>query len=102
MTRDVAGEQGLAIDEGGFARAMEAQRERARAAQSFGGPGDDRRYAQFVQKGVSTEFVGYTKHAARARIVALLVDGEPVGQADAEAQVEVILDRTPFYAEGGG
>src|SRR2546428_12058490 len=81
---------------------MEAQRERARAAQSFGGPGDDRRYAQFVQKGVSTEFVGYTKHAARARIVALLVDGEPVGQADAEAQVEVILDRTPFYAEGGG
>ena len=102
MTRDVAREHGLAIDEEGFAHAMEAQRERARAAQSFSGPGDDRRYAQFVKKGVSTEFVGYTKHAARARIVALLVDGEPVGQADTGAQVEVILDRTPFYAEGGG
>src|SRR5712691_4889210 len=61
MTRDVARERGLAIDEEGFARAMEAQRERARAAQSFGGgPGDDRRYAQLVKTGVSTEFVGYT------------------------------------------
>src|SRR2546428_10534133 len=89
MTRDVARERGLAIDEEGFARAMEAQRERARAAQSFGGgPGDDRRHAQLVKTGVSTEFVGYTKHAARARIVALLVDGDPVGEADTGAQVE--------------
>ena len=102
MTRDIARERGLTIDEAGFARAMEAQRSRARAAQAFGGAGDDRRYAQVVRKGGSSEFVGYTKHAARARIVALFAGGEAVSQADAGAEVEVILDRTPFYAESGG
>src|SRR5207247_7820619 len=102
MTRDIARERGLTIDEAGFARAMEAQRSRARAAQAFGGAGDDRRYAQVVRHGGSSEFVGYTKHAARARIVALFAGGEAVSQADAGAEVEVILDRTPFYAESGG
>src|SRR2546428_79563 len=88
---------------GRSAGGLEAERERARAARSWGGGrGEDRRYAQVVRKGISTEFVGYTKHAARARIVAVLVDGDPVGEADTGAQVEVILDRTPFYAEGGG
>jgi alanyl-tRNA synthetase len=102
MTRDVARERRLAIDEAGFARAMAGQREKSRSAQTFSVHRDDRQYAQLVQDGLSTEFVGYTKYAARARIVALLVNGDRVTQAANGTQVEVILDRTPFYAEGGG
>src|SRR2546421_293384 len=74
----------------------------SRRSLSRGGAGDDRRYAKVVRKGGSSEFVGYTKHAARARVVALFAGGEAISQADAGAEVEVILDRTPFYAESGG
>src|SRR5574337_1310043 len=102
MTRDVARERGLTVDEEGFARALAAQREQSRSAQAFGPRPDDRQYAQLVHEGLSTEFVGYTKYAARARILALLVDGGRVDQAADGTQVEVILNQTPFYPEGGG
>jgi len=102
MTRDVARERGLEVDEAGFARSMEAQRERARAAQTFTVGADDRRYASLVAEGVTTEFVGYRRHRVRGRITALLVRGERVDGAGAGDEVEVVLDRTPFYAEGGG
>lgn len=102
MTRDVARERGLTVDEEGFARALAAQRELSRSAQTFGPRPDDRQYTQLVQEGLSTEFVGYAKYTARARILALLVDGVRVDQAADGAHVELILDRTPFYPEGGG
>ena len=102
ITRDVARERGLTVDEEGFARALAAQRELSRSAQTFGPRPDDRQYTQLVQEGLSTEFVGYTKYNARARILALLAEGARVDQAADGAQVEVILDRTPFYPEGGG
>jgi alanyl-tRNA synthetase len=102
MTRDVARERGLSVDEAGFAQAMAAQRERARAAQAFGVRTDDRVYTQLVQEGLSTEFIGYTKQSARARVRALVLDGARVDQVAGGVPVEVILDRTPFYAEGGG
>lgn len=102
MTRDVARERGLAVDEAGFLRAMEAQRERARAAQTFVAATDDRVYAQLVREGISTEFVGYTRDHARAKVLAMLQGGEQLEQAIAGTDVEVVLDRTPFYPEGGG
>jgi len=102
MTRDVARERGLTIDEEGFARAMEAQRERARAAHAFGTSANDTRYTLLVRDGLRTEFIGYTRHAARGRITALLMDGERVSRAGEGRDVEVVLDRTPFYPEGGG
>jgi alanyl-tRNA synthetase len=102
MTRDVARERGLAVDEEEFRRAMGAQREQSRSAQSFRPRPDDRQYAHLLQDGLSAEFVGYKKYAARARILALLANGERVDQAAEGTQVEVVLDRTPFYAEGGG
>ncbi|MDQ7844817.1 MAG: alanine--tRNA ligase, partial [Armatimonadota bacterium] len=102
MTKDVARERGLEVDETGFARAMEAQRERARAAQAFTLPADDGRYARLAAEGITTEFVGYRRHRLRARIRALLVRGRPAERAAAGDEVEVVLDRTPFYAEGGG
>ncbi len=102
MTRDVARERGLTIDEKGFARAMEAQRERARAAHTFSVSADDSRYTLLLRDSVSSEFIGYARHTARGRITAMLVDGERVSQAAVDAEVEVVLDRTPFYPEGGG
>jgi len=102
MTKDVARERGLEVDEMGFARAMEAQRERARAAQAFTLPADETRYARLAAEGLTTEFVGYRRYHARARIRALLVRGQRAERADAGDEVEVVLDRTPFYAEGGG
>jgi alanyl-tRNA synthetase len=101
MTRDVARERGLTVDEAGFAQAMEAQRERARAAGAFQAA-DDRRYAALAAEGLVSEFVGYTKTTARGRITALLVGGARTETAGAGAEVEVVLDRTPFYPEGGG
>ncbi len=114
MTRDVAREQGLSLDEAGFARAMEAQRERARAARSFvlnaeagtysiaGQPAGLTKGPSLVAEGLTTEFVGYAKQTIRAHVTALLVGGERAERADAGDEVEVILDRTPFYPEGGG
>ncbi|MDR7402464.1 MAG: alanine--tRNA ligase [Armatimonadota bacterium] len=102
MTRDVARERGLTVDESGFARALEAQRERARAAQAFGLRPDERRYAALAEAGVTSEFIGYRRLRARARVLAVLVPDGQVQEAREGAEVEVVLDRTPFYPEGGG
>lgn len=103
MTRDVAREQGLTIDEAGFTAAMASQRERARAAQTFTATGaSDQRFAALSNEGIATEFVGYRKVRSRAKVVALFVDGRRVDEAPAGSEVEVVLDRTPFYAEAGG
>ena len=97
LTADVARERGLAIDQAGFEAAMDAQRERARAASRFGV--DLRAGAQFD---VGTEFLGYGATRAEGRVVALLRGGERVEALNPGEEGEVILDRTPFYAESGG
>jgi alanyl-tRNA synthetase len=103
MTRDVTREHGLVIDEAGFAAAMDSQRDRARAASAFVAAGpDDQRFAALADEGISTEFVGYRKFRARAKVLALFTLGRRVDEAPAGSEVEIILDRTPFYAEGGG
>jgi len=102
MTRDVARERGLAIDEAGFDVAMAAQRERARAAQAFAAPVEDRRVAALADEGITTEFVGYAKDAVRAKVLALFTGGERVETATAQQEVELVLDQTPFYPAGGG
>ncbi len=102
MTQDVARERGLTIDLAGFERAMEAQRTRARGTQAFAPAGTDRRYVALAAEGLTSEFLGYSKLKARAKILALLANGVGVEQATSGQEVEVILDRTPFYAEAGG
>ncbi len=102
MTRDVAAERELTVDEAGFARAMEAQREKARAGIRPGSAAEDELVREAVKGLGPTDFLGYTKHSARGRILAILRKGERVDAADAGEEVEVILDRTPFYPEGGG
>ena len=97
LTADVARERGFGIDNAGFEAAMEAQRERARAASRFGV--DLRGGAQID---LSTSFCGYDDTRGESRVIALLRGGERVTELKPGEQGEVILERTPFYAESGG
>ena len=97
LTADVARERGVVIDNAGFEAAMEAQRERARAASRFGV--DMRAGAQID---VATTFCGYEGTSGESKVVALLRDGELVKELRPGERGEVILERTPFYAESGG
>ncbi len=97
LTADVARERGLAIDQGGFETAMQEQRRRSQEASKFGA---DVHSAAAVD--ARTIFKGYEELASPGLVVALLREGAPVKSLAAGDQGEVILDRTPFYAEAGG
>jgi alanyl-tRNA synthetase len=97
LTSDIARERGLTIDEAGFESAMNAQRERARAASKFG---VDLRSDVKVEG--QTKFTGYESEAGSGRIVALLRGKESVQELRAGEDGQVVLDATPFYAESGG
>jgi alanyl-tRNA synthetase len=101
LTADIARERGLTVDMAGFERAMEAQRERARAASQFAASGQ--LSAEVVKNLAPTRFLGYDGlEADGLRVLAIVRDNAPVAQlANGEAAI-VILDRTPFYAESGG
>ncbi|MBF8775926.1 alanine--tRNA ligase [Pseudomonas fulva] len=97
LTADIARERELTIDEAGFEREMEAQRERARSASAFGMD-----YNSLVKVDSATEFLGYEAIEASAKIIALYHDGQPVDQLGEGQEGVIVLDRTPFYAESGG
>ncbi|WJM98778.1 alanine--tRNA ligase [Pseudomonas defluvii] len=97
LTGDIARERNLTLDEAGFEREMDAQRERARSASAFGLD-----YNSLVKVDVATEFTGYTTTEGNATVVALYKDGQAVEQLAEGEQGVVILDTTPFYAESGG
>ena len=105
LTLEMAAEQGVSVDEEGFRTLMAEQKERARAdARSKKTGHTDVRIFHDIEKamGGGSTFLGYTEQAAEATVEALLVDGVAAPAASAPAEVEVILDRTPFYAEMGG
>jgi len=97
LTADIARERGLQVDMDGYEREMEAQRERARAASRFGV--DQRGGAQVAGR---SEFRGYEELESQGRVLALLRDGQSVEALVSGDHGEVVLDRTPFYAEAGG
>jgi alanyl-tRNA synthetase len=97
LTADVARERGLTVDQAGFEAAMEAQRERARAASRFG---VDLRGGVAIE--ARTAFYGYEALEGVAVVSALLKDGAAVETLAAGETGQVVLDRTPFYAESGG
>ncbi len=97
LTADIARERGLAIDQAGFEKAMEGQRERARAASKFG---VDLRGPETLD--TESQFSGYDRLEDEGRIEAILKGGAEVASASAGDEVQIALDRTPFYAEAGG
>ena len=97
LTADIARERGMTIDQQGFETAMEAQRERARAASKFG---VDLREGVRVEG--RTAFSGYEGLSDQARVRELIRDGAKVERLGAGEEGQVVLDRTPFYAEAGG
>ena len=97
LTREMAAERGRAVDIEGFDTRMQEQRVRARAA-AVAGRADD----AGVVVTEPTEFTGRREYTSSAKILALVVAGEQVDQADEGADVEIVLDRSPFYAESGG
>ena len=104
LTLEMAAEAGLSVDEAGFRMLMEQQRQRAKAdaAARRSGHGDLSGYRSVLDTRGRTDFLGYRELSAEARVIGLLVDGVGVPAAGVGDAVEVVLDRTPFYAEGGG
>ncbi len=100
LTREIAEESHLAIDEETFAKLMTAQKNRAREARANIG-GWDSSSKSLLENIEQTEFVGYTENSCEAKILAILVDGELVDNVS-EGDCTLILDKTPFYGEGGG
>ncbi|HEV2254816.1 MAG TPA: alanine--tRNA ligase [Streptosporangiaceae bacterium] len=104
LTLEMASEQGLSVDEDGFRRLMAEQKNRARrdAAEKKTGNVDISVFADLLERSGSVTFTGYDQISGEATVLGLLVDGVPVNAAGAGTELDVVLDRTPFYAEGGG
>lgn len=100
LTREMATERGLAIDEQGFETAMVEQRQRAREAQSFGLAKRSEFYRQLSLP--YTKFLGYEALEVTTEVINLATGGEVVGEVVEGDQVAVVLAETPFYAEAGG
>jgi len=96
LTADICRERNIELDEAGFEREMEAQRARARAAQSF------KANAQLPYDGQDTEFKGYSERQTESKVLALYKDGEQVNELNEGDEGAIVIDFTPFYAESGG
>ena len=94
LTRELAQERGIEVDDDGFKSAMSAQRERSRGA--------SKKALVSAENLPRSEFTGYHEVASAGRITALRKDGRPVDRVSEGESVEVFVDRTPFYAESGG
>jgi alanyl-tRNA synthetase len=103
LTAEIAAERGFGLDRPGYDAEMEAQRSRARAAWK-GGPDEGAApvYRSILDRFGPSEFTGYDRVEGPGRILSLVREGEAVEQAAQGEEVEVYLDRTPFYAESGG
>ena len=104
LTLEMAREEGLEVDEEGFRRLMKEQKDRAKADSRAkkSGHTDVSEYRAIADKQGRSEFCGYTSVASETKISGILLDGVASASASAGDEVEIILQRTPFYAEGGG
>lgn len=103
LTREIAEEAGLTVDEDGFRAEMDEQKKKAREAlksKETSAWGQD--LAAGLDKDLKTEFVGYGSYSCDAKILYIIRDGEQAENAQQDDEVTVILDKTPFYAESGG
>lgn len=106
LTREIAEEYGVSVDEAGFDKALGEQQERARAASRYGKSelfGEVQGVLEDVLRAHGpTEFVGYEELVAQGEVLAIVQGGESLPTLPAGSEAQVVLSRTPFYAEGGG
>jgi len=100
LTQDVAREDGRVVDVAAFDASMAAQKDRSRSNKQFAQA--NQISADVVQSLEPTRFLGYDRCATEARVVMILLDGQPVAHMEAGQTGHLILDQTPFYAESGG
>jgi alanyl-tRNA synthetase len=104
LTLEMAREEGLEVDEDGFRRLMKEQKDRAKADAKAkkSGHTDVSVYKAIADKSGKSEFVGYAQQSTESKLTGIVVDGFGVASASEGDDVDVVLNRTPFYAEGGG
>ncbi len=104
LTLEMAREEGLEVDEDGFRRLMKEQKDRAKAdaRAKKSGHTDVSVYKAIADKSGKGEFIGYTHQSSESKLTGIVVDGIGVSSASKGEDVELTLNRTPFYSEGGG
>ena len=104
LTLEMAREEGLEVDEDGFRRLMKEQKDRAKADAKAkkSGHTDVSVYKAIADKSGKSEFVGYAQQNSESKLTGIVVDGVGVASASEGDDVDIVLNRTPFYAEGGG
>lgn len=102
LTQEIAEEQGFTVDAKGFEAEMKKQQERSQAAHEDIDLMAKDNWANIAKEISKTEFLGYTELSSNATIKAILVNGALVKTAIAGNKIQIVLDRTPFYAESGG
>ena len=107
LTAEMAREKGLSLDLAGFEAKMEKQRERARSARTFDEAGKLQKIRVPLEEKDKLipkreDFVGYDKHSLKGKVVNLVLNANPVMSASREDEVDITLDKTPFYGEMGG
>ncbi len=104
LTLEMAREEGLEVDEDGFRRLMKEQKDRAKADAKAkkSGHTDVSVYKAIADKSGKSEFVGYAQQNSESKVTGIVVDGVGVSSASEGDDVDIVLNRTPFYAEGGG
>jgi alanyl-tRNA synthetase len=105
LTEDIAAETGIKVDQEGFEKEMEAQRQRAREARaetSFSSGETEKLYSEFKEQTAADNFTGYQSLKEKTEVIGLLKDRKKVEKLAAGEAGEIILVRTPFYAESGG
>ena len=104
LTLEMAREEGLEVDEDGFRRLMKEQKDRAKAdaKSKKSGHTDVSVYKAIADKSGKSEFIGYAHQSSESKLTGIVVDGVGVASASEGEDVDIVLNRTPFYAEGGG
>ena len=104
LTLEMAREEGLEVDEDGFRRLMKEQKDRAKADSKAkkSGHTDVSVYKAIADKSGKSEFIGYAQQSSESKLTGIVVDGVGVASAAEGDDVDIVLNRTPFYAEGGG
>ncbi len=104
LTLEMAREQGLEVDEAGFRKLMKEQKDRAKAdaKSKKSGHTDLTEYKSIIDKSGASKFIGYNQIKSEAKLTGILVDGKCANEANTGSEIEITLNQTPFYAEGGG